>query len=51
MHVRDLIDAFQNGFDDYYQEVTADGVRLAEMENSAGLWSALMGPEVINEYA
>ena len=38
MHVRDLIDAFQNGFDDYYQEVTADGVRLAEMENSAGLW-------------
>ena len=50
VHVRDLIDAFRNGFADYYQEVTTDGVRLAEMENSAGLWSGVMGPEVINEY-
>lgn len=50
VHVRTLIDSFRNGFADYIHEVSEDHARRSEMESSAGLWSASIHPDVVDEY-
>jgi hypothetical protein len=50
IHVRDLIHAFFNGFADYWAEVQADFKRRQEVERSAGMWSVVVGTDLIKEY-
>jgi len=50
VHIRDLINAFRNGFADYLQEIGNDKTRFEEMEKSAGLWTVRIDPKMIQDY-
>jgi hypothetical protein len=50
IHVHDLIDAFRNGFADFYEEVQNDPARLQKVETSAGIWSQVQPPEFFDMY-
>jgi hypothetical protein len=50
VHARVLIDAFYEGFGIYLKEIEADKTRLAEVQQSAGLWMVSMDPKVIDNY-
>jgi hypothetical protein len=50
IHVRTLINAFRMGFGNYISELESDRQRLQEATNSAGLWSVIVSPQMMEQY-
>jgi hypothetical protein len=50
VHIRDLIDAFRNGFADFLEQIRTDKTRFKEVQKSAGMWAVWTDPKKIQDY-
>jgi len=50
VHMKDLIEAFHNGYETYLKEALADRERSQEVMMHAQIWTASMGPDKIDAY-
>lgn len=50
VHIKDLIEAFQNGYLTYLREALADKLRREQVLKHMGMWSASMAPDKIDAF-